>query len=99
MGDGFSGSGEDGEYFEDLSDLQYRVVADAERRDGELLACFFAADQELDERADSGGIEPFEFFEVEDKDLLGLFAQGLIEAGDRLERKTADQRDRFQARA
>ena len=48
---------------------------------------------------DSGGIEPFEFFEVEDKDLLGLFAQGLIEAGDRLERKTADQRDRFQARA
>src|SRR5579863_10207245 len=91
MSMGFGEGLEDGKNFQDLSHLQDGVVSDAKCGEGQLLAGLFAADQELDQRADSGGIEPFEFFEIEDQNLLGLFAQGLVKIGDGLEREAADQ--------
>lgn len=99
MGLGFGGGLKDGENLEHLSDLHYGVVADAEGGERELVAGFFAADQELYERADAGGIKPGEFFEIEDEELLRLLAQRLVEARDSLKREAADECDRFNSGA
>lgn len=86
-------SREDLEERKDLRDLQHGVVPRAESREHERAADLLTANQKLDERANSGGIEPFEIREIEKHLRRRLFAKMLIETRDSFQGEAAGESD------
>lgn len=87
-GEGFFGVVDGGvnlEELEDLGDFEDGAIAGAEACERDGVIHFGAADEEMDERTDSGAIEPNDIGEIEEERGGGIVAQIVIEGRDGFE--------------
>ena len=80
-----------------MRDVENSVIARGKSSERESAFAFCAADKELHERADAGGVQPFEAGHIQQQNRSGFFAQRCIESCNGFKREAAGERDGFYA--